>query len=201
MGHHPYTNIDGSDPDIATVSHVSSRLFSPCFVSPSLLPSHFPTVCVPIVFLYLLFLIPGHFRLLADQTGATLVSTLPLPAHLLPSSVLFSELSLLTACLASFASLSVAIFDTCSMLTPPSDWDQNSFTRFPDYVHSQAQWVFSLSWVRPITWCGFTCPLLAVVRVNDPSPSQWTMFLTSKLTHCILRFYIPYHFMPLSTLV
>ena len=42
---------------------------------------------------------------------------------------------------------------------------------------------------------------LDVIRVNDPSTSQWIMFVAGKVTHCIMRFYIPYQFMPLSTLV
>ena len=54
--------------------------------------------------------------------------------------------------------------------------------------------------------CGHFCDVLsythsATIRVNDSSLSQWLVLLAGKVTHCILRLYIPYQFMPLSTMV
>ena len=88
------------------------------------------------------------------------------------------------------------------LLLSHSAWDQDTSSRLPHCIHPQELWVWSLCVDR----CGHFHDMLsythlATIRVNDPSPSQWFVFLTGKATHCILRFYISYQFMPLTTVV
>lgn len=42
---------------------------------------------------------------------------------------------------------------------------------------------------------------LATMDVNPPSGSQMLVFCGGKITHGILRLYVPYLFMPFSTVV
>ena len=43
---------------------------------------------------------------------------------------------------------------------------------------------------------GSFCLDVATIRVNPPTWSQWAIFLGGKLSHCIIRFFIPLMLVP-----
>ena len=78
LGHHPYTNIDGADPDIATAAPVSLAI----------LCMQYQFDCAHEFYL-------GSSRCPQNQVGTEMAAALFLPAHLRPYAVLCCKLTLL----------------------------------------------------------------------------------------------------------
>ena len=131
--------------------------------------------------------------------GPSMASTLFLPACLCPDSILFCELPLRVP---TQPGLLVCVCCAVKFCCFPIQLGIK--TRLQDFliVFTRRNCEFGLCVDR----CGHFRDALsyshsATIRVNDPSPSQWFILLMGKVTHCLLRFYIPYQFMPLTTVV